>query len=165
MTGEDQTAGVVELEPSGTATEVPSGDDDLWEEFDQLADRAAAPVPARNATRSGKLGYQPALDGLRGLALLAILFYHAGFSWAPGAFLSVSTFFTLSGFLITALLLQDHAKSQRINRRSFYSRRIRRLLPTSLLAIVFIVFTAMKFGDHTQVSRLPGDALAGMANV
>src|SRR5690349_9348512 len=118
MSAEDQTAAVVELEPAADPTVDPSTDpstdlstgDELWDEFDQLGDRAAAPVPARNATRSGKLGYQPALDGLRGLALLAILFYHAGFSWAPGAFLSVSTFFTLSGFLITALLLQEHAK-------------------------------------------------------
>ena len=58
-----------------------------------------------------RLGYQPALDGLRGLALVAIVVYHAELPGAPGAFLSVSTFFTLSGFLITALAMTEFAST------------------------------------------------------
>src|SRR5262245_6648665 len=66
---------------------------------------------ARRTDAAGppKLGYQPALDGLRGLALPAIVVFHAELPFAPGAFLSVSTFFTLSGFLITALALSELA--------------------------------------------------------
>lgn len=119
--------------------------------------------PAR--TPSATLPYEPGLDGLRGLALLAIIVYHSGLDWAPGAFLSVSTFFTLSGFLITALLLAEHQRGGGISLRQFWSRRLRRLLPASLVAIAAITVAAMAFADSTQLSRLRGDALAATAYV
>lgn len=137
-------------------------------EADDVADRdtgddgggaGAAAVP-RN-----RLGYQPALDGLRGLALLAIFAFHAGFDWAPGAFLSVSTFFTLSGFLITVLLLDEFAAHGRIARRAFWARRFRRLLPASLLAILGIVVACALFADASQLARLRGDVIACLAYV
>ena len=56
-----------------------------------------------------RLEYLPALDGLRGACLLAVLFFHSGFAWMSGGFLGVSTFFTLSGYLITTLLLDERA--------------------------------------------------------
>jgi peptidoglycan/LPS O-acetylase OafA/YrhL len=61
--------------------------------------------PAGRTDKPEHLEYYASLDGLRGIALIAILFYHSGVNWIPGGFLSVSTFFTLSGFLITSLLL------------------------------------------------------------
>ena len=64
------------------------------------------------------LGYQPALDGLRAVAVLAVLLFHAGFDWFVGGWLGVSTFFTLSGFLITTLLLHDRTHGVPL-RRSF----------------------------------------------
>ncbi|MEZ5144346.1 MAG: acyltransferase family protein [Acidimicrobiales bacterium] len=120
---------------------------------------AATPSPGRS------LGYQPALDGLRGLAVLAIFAFHAGFTWAPGAFLSVSTFFTLSGFLITFLLLAEHERHGRIDRRAFWTRRARRLLPASLVTIAGIVLAAALFADAAQLQRLRGDVLAALAYV
>ncbi len=111
------------------------------------------------------LGYHPALDGLRGLALLAIIVYHSQVGWAPGAFLSVSTFFTLSGFLITGLLLVEHRRTRRISLGGFWSRRLRRLMPASTAAIIVIVFGAWVFGDSTQMARLRGDALSSLGYV
>ncbi len=124
---------------------------------------AAHDAPAKGPAPA--LGYQPALDGLRGLALIAIFVFHAGFDWAPGAFLSVSTFFTLSGFLITTLLLAEFARHDRIDRRAFWGRRFRRLLPASLVAIAGIVIASAFLGDAQQLSRLRGDVVAGLAYV
>jgi len=80
------------------------------------------------------LGYRPALDGLRAVAVLAVLVYHAG--WIPGGFLGVDVFFTLSGFLITTLLCQEHARTGTIAIGRFYVRRARRLLPA---LVVFLL--------------------------
>ena len=108
------------------------------------------------------IGYHPGLDGLRGLALLAIVVYHSGIGWAPGAFLSVSTFFTLSGFLITAVMLTEHERVGRVSLQGFWDRRLRRLLPASLAAIAAIVVAAAFLADSTQLARLRGDALASL---
>jgi peptidoglycan/LPS O-acetylase OafA/YrhL len=111
------------------------------------------------------LGYHPALDGLRGLALVAIIVYHSQVGWAPGAFLSVSTFFTLSGFLITSLLLVEHAGSGGVSLKGFWSRRLRRLMPASTVVIVVIALGTWVWGDTTQLSRLRGDALASLGYI
>ena len=123
-----------------------------------VSDRPTTSPPAR-------LAYEPSLDGLRGLALMAIIVYHSGLDWAPGAFLSVSTFFTLSGFLITALLLAEHQRDGGISLRQFWSRRLRRLLPASVAVIAAITAAAIWFADSTQLARLRGDALASLAYV
>ena len=118
-----------------------------------------------SATPRNLLGYQPALDGLRGLALIAIFFFHAGFSFAPGAFLSVSTFFTLSGFLITVLLIGEHRSAGRIDLKAFWSRRFRRLLPASLVVILTVVVVSWFLADASQLQKLSGDAIACLAYV
>ncbi len=111
------------------------------------------------------LGYQPALDGLRGLALMAIFFFHAEFLWAPGAFLSVSTFFTLSGFLITVLLIGEHRSSGTIALRDFWARRFRRLLPASLVVIAGVLLATKLWGSASQLSGLREDALSCLGYV
>ena len=111
------------------------------------------------------IGYHRGLDGLRGLALVAIFVYHSGAGWVPGAFLSVSTFFTLSGFLITALLLVERERTGRISLRAFWARRLRRLLPASLAAVSLIVIAAVALADSGQMGRLRVDALAALAYV
>ena len=80
-------------------------------------------------------GYQPALDGLRAVAVLAVIAYHLGYGWARGGFLGVDTFFVLSGYLITSLLLVEFAGARRIDLRAFWARRARRLLPALLLVL------------------------------
>ena len=91
-----------------------------------------------------KLGYRPALDGLRAVAVLAVLTYHAG--WIQGGFLGVDVFFTLSGFLITTLLCEEHARDGTIAIRRFYVRRARRLLPALVVLLLVcggILFATM----------------------
>ena len=117
----------------------------------------AAPAPARNPST-----YIPAFDGLRGFALCAVLLYHGGYSWLPGGFFSVSTFFTLSGFLITRLMLQEIQKKGRLAIGAFYLRRARRLLPAAILTLGFIVVFRSKFGAISP-ERLRGDVVAGLA--
>ena len=95
--------------------------------------------PSRQAARTApSLGYQPALDGLRALAVLGVLLYHARVSWAPGGFLGVDAFFVLSGFLITSLLVDEWRKHGRIDLRAFWVRRARRLLPALVLVVIAV---------------------------
>ncbi len=82
--------------------------------------------------------YRPALDGLRAVAVLAVIVYHVHEPWLPGGFLGVDLFFVLSGFLITSLLLVEHDRTKRINLSRFWSRRARRLLPAIVILLVVI---------------------------
>ena len=93
------------------------------------------PVSAPVSTGRYRLEYQPALDGLRGLAVLAVVCFHAGAGWAKGGFLGVSAFFTLSGYLITSLLVIEHERTGVIDLPAFYQRRARRLVPAGLLVL------------------------------
>ncbi|HEX2738760.1 MAG TPA: acyltransferase, partial [Acidimicrobiia bacterium] len=77
------------------------------------------------------LGYLPGLDGLRGLAVAAVVCFHGGWSWMRGGFLGVSLFFTLSGFLITSLLVAETNADGRVSLKRFWVRRARRLLPAA----------------------------------
>ena len=88
--------------------------------------------------RNRPFAYQPALDGVRALAIALVLLFHLGYGWMPGGYLGVSVFFTLSGFLITSLLLEEGRRKRSIRVRAFYARRIRRLLPASLVCIAGI---------------------------
>ncbi len=113
----------------------------------------------------GNSARQPALDGLRGLAVAGVLLFHAGFGWAGGGFLGVSIFFTLSGFLITSLLLQERDKTGRIALGHFWSRRARRILPAALVALAGIALYGLTVADAHQAARLPGDGLSALGEV
>ena len=114
----------------------------------------------RGATQSRVV----ALDGLRGLAVAAVLLYHSQFSWARGGFLGVSAFFTLSGFLITSLLLGSpgHAGTRL---RDFWARRARRLLPASMLTLVGVLIYGATVASADQLRMLRGDVLATLGYV
>jgi len=88
------------------------------------------------------ISYQPALDGVRALAVLAVLGFHAEVPGLSGGYLGVSVFFTLSGFLITSLLVNEAETTGRVSAGAFYARRARRLLPASVLCIALIVVLA-----------------------
>jgi hypothetical protein len=98
----------------------------------------------------GRLRYQPGLDGLRGLALVAMLAFHDG--RLRGGFLGLSTFFTLSGFLITGLLVSERSASGRVSLRRFFARRFRRLLPAALIGLVVAGAVTVVLHD-AQTSR------------
>ena len=97
-------------------------------------------------------------------AVLAVLFFHAGFPWARGGYLGVSTFFTLSGFLITSLLLVEHGATGRVALGRFWSRRLRRLLPASALTLAAVAIGSQVF-DELAVDGLRGDLLASLFQV
>ena len=84
--------------------------------------------------------YQPALDGVRALAVAIVLVFHQG--WLDGGYVGVSVFFTLSGYLITSLALVEHDRTGRLDVGAFYGRRIRRLLPASLACLAGVVVLA-----------------------
>lgn len=80
--------------------------------------------------------YIPAIDGLRALAVIAVMLYHLGFSWIPGGFLGVDLFFVISGYVITRLLLDSIEQSGGLDLRGFYLARARRLLPALLFTVI-----------------------------
>ena len=87
------------------------------------------------ATARG-IRYIPAIDGLRAIAVIAVMLYHLGYSWIPGGFLGVDLFFVISGYVITRLLLDSIARSGGLDLRAFYKARIRRLFPPLIFMIV-----------------------------
>ena len=87
------------------------------------------------ATERG-IRYIPAIDGLRAVAVIAVILYHLGFTWIPGGFLGVDLFFVISGYVITRLLLDSIQRSGGLDLRAFYFARIRRLLPPLIFMIV-----------------------------
>jgi peptidoglycan/LPS O-acetylase OafA/YrhL len=82
----------------------------------------------------------PAIDGLRAVAVAAVVFYHLGFAWIPGGFLGVDLFFVISGYVITRLLLDSIERSGGLDLRGFYKARARRLLPPMIFMIVVTAF-------------------------
>jgi peptidoglycan/LPS O-acetylase OafA/YrhL len=122
---------------------------------------------------TGALAYQPALDGLRGLAVAAVLLYHGAVvnrvewlsPWTKGGFLGVSAFFTLSGFLICSLLLAERSGSGTVSIRGFWLRRARRLLPAALLLLAAVTLLTPLVGSEAQLDRLPGDVWASLLYV
>ena len=107
----------------------------------------------------------PGLDGLRGLAVVGVLLFHGGFTWAKGGFLGVSTFFTLSGFLITNLLVREWDASNAIRLGRFWVRRFRRLLPAALVTIALVGLVWWRIGTPEQLAGLRADMLGALGYV
>jgi peptidoglycan/LPS O-acetylase OafA/YrhL len=110
--------------------------------------------------------YIPAIDGLRALAVIAVMFYHLGFSWIPGGFLGVDLFFVISGYVITRMLLDSIAQSGGLDLRGFYLARLRRLLPALLFMLTTTIIAVGIWAPDT-IKRLLVDtpfALTGTIN-
>ena len=105
-----------------------------------IADRPVQPpLPAGSDPGARReFSYQPALDGLRAVAVLSVLAYHFGAGWADGGFLGVDMFFVLSGYLITSLLLIERSRTGTIRFGAFWARRARRLLPAIFLVLIAV---------------------------
>lgn len=108
-----------------------------------------------------RLPHMPCLDGLRALAVGAVLLYHAGVPGIPGGFLGVEVFFTLSGYLITSLLLAERAATGSIDLAGFWLRRARRLLPALFAVLAVTVGYAVLFLPD-ELAGLRGDAASGL---
>lgn len=112
-----------------------------------------------------RLGHQPAIDGIRGVAVLAVVLYHAGVGWMGGGFLGVDAFFVVSGFLITTLLVDERAATGRIRFGAFWIRRVRRLLPAFLLLIVGIAGYIRWIAPAEAARSIRDDAVASLLYV
>ena len=95
-------------------------------------------VDGRVARRPSLDGHMDGLDGLRGLAVLAVLLFHLWPTLLPGGFIGVTLFFALSGYLITTILVRELEGTGSISLRTFYTRRVRRLMPASLLTLAVV---------------------------
>ena len=105
-------------------------------------------------TERPTIAYQPALDGLRAGAVIAVILFHGGVPGFDGGYLGVSVFFTLSGFLITSLLVHEHERTGRIDLARFYARRVRRLLPASAVCLIGIMLIGALTGLFDGVASL-----------
>jgi peptidoglycan/LPS O-acetylase OafA/YrhL len=112
-----------------------------------------------------RLPYWPALDGLRGLSLLAVLAFHGGLGWANGGLLGVSVFFTLSGFLITSLALAERRDTGGVAVTAFWARRARRLVPASILALLLATWVGVVVLPDPQLGALAADIRASLLQV
>lgn len=106
-----------------------------------------------------------ALDGIRGIAVAAVLVFHGGFAVASGGFLGVSTFFTLSGFLIASLLLTERATSDTVDLKTFWIRRFRRLMPAAVVTLGLIAAVSWTVPSVGRNDSLGGDLWAGLLYV
>src|SRR5688572_27979300 len=108
--------------------------------------------------------YLAGLDGLRALAVVAVMVYHANPGWLPGGFIGVEVFFVISGYLITLLLIGEHERTGRFALGSFWLRRARRLLPALFVLLAGItVYTAVFRRDALGLLR--GDVIAALTYV
>ncbi|MCL6517993.1 acyltransferase family protein [Alicyclobacillus sp.] len=109
------------------------------------------PKPTRSDAR-----YMPGLDGIRAVAVMAVVIYHLNTAWAPGGLLGVGVFFVLSGYLITDLLANEYRRTGRLHLRGFWARRFRRLIP-ALWLMIGMVCLWMALADPGRLSKLGGD--------
>src|SRR6476469_2449943 len=118
-----------------------------------------APAPPTTAAR---LAHQPALDGIRAFAVIAVILFHAGNTFAPGGFIGVDMFLVLSGFLITTLLLRELASTGRVAVKEFWMRRARRLLPALILVLVAVACFGAFVATDDEALGLRGDLLGSL---
>ena len=123
------------------------------------ADHASA--AAEQTSARPKSRYIPALDGLRTLAVVAVVLYHLNLTWAQGGLLGVTIFFVLSGYLITRLLLNEVAKTGRIDLKSFWIRRIRRLFP-AVVTVVVVTCALCTIFNHVMLTKMRPDILPSL---
>ncbi|MDP4648471.1 MAG: acyltransferase, partial [Ilumatobacteraceae bacterium] len=108
----------------------------------------------------GGIEYVAGLDGLRALAVMTVMAFHLGWSFVPGGAFGVSLFFTLSGYLITQVMLADHDRAGKVDLKRFWARRLRRLVPGSIVCLIAVTVVAL-FG-LLEGDRLRGDLLAAL---
>ncbi len=122
--------------------------------------QAGPPAQLADGGPEPSVGRIPALDGVRAIGIVLVLFFHGGFGWAGGGFFGVDVFFVLSGFLITGLLISEFRQNSHIGLVRFWMHRVRRLLPALLALLAAIALYAVFFASPDTLEQLRGDALA-----
>lgn len=117
--------------------------------------RSSAPVTAR-----GDRAFRPDIQGLRSVAVVLVVLYHAAVPGLSGGYVGVDVFFVISGFLITRQLVTEHLRSGRISLSGFYSKRIRRLLPPALAVVVVTMLVARWWGPSLQAPTVARDGIS-----
>jgi peptidoglycan/LPS O-acetylase OafA/YrhL len=112
----------------------------------------------------GASPYLPGLDGIRAIAVLAVIGYHLDPALLPGGLLGVGVFFVLSGYLITDLLLAGYERAGRVDLKGFWARRARRLLP-ALFVMLFVVLGWVTLFDHSELGAIRSDLLPAILYV
>jgi peptidoglycan/LPS O-acetylase OafA/YrhL len=118
---------------------------------------------ARRSPRA--LPHVPAIDGLRAVAVIGVMLFHGGVSWAPGGYLGVDVFFVLSGYLITTLLLRERVATGAIDLKQFWVRRLRRLAPALLVLLAAVGVAAPFLVEASERASVRGDGLAALGYV
>jgi len=127
-----------------------------------FAPPTSPPVDVReHNARISRVPYLPGLDGMRALAVVAVMVYHANSSWLPGGFLGVEMFFVISGYLITLLIIAERERSYTVSLINFWKRRARRLLPALYVMLVLVVAYTAVF-EPSALGQLRGDVIAGL---
>lgn len=127
--------------------------------------RIEEPLPSYGTSLGRGMGYLPGIDGLRGLAVLAVLAYHLDASWAAGGYLGVEVFFVVSGFLITSLLLAEQRERGDVDLLGFWRRRARRLLPAVFVLVGLVLAYAAVALPTGELRRFRGDGVASLLYV
>ncbi len=133
--------------------------------LEAMADATHAPArPQRAASNLSAVPYLPGLDGMRALAVVAVMLYHANSEWLAGGFLGVEVFFVISGYLITLLLMAERERTGTVSLGAFWMRRARRLLP-ALFLMLFLLLTYTWIFRSDTLGKLRGDLLGGLLYV
>jgi len=126
---------------------------------DPLLDKALE-TPDLTAARAGaKLDFRDDINGLRALAVLGVVIFHADRAWLPGGFAGVDIFFVISGFLISRIILAQCAAG-RFSLTMFYARRAKRILPALLVAVSFVWIVGWFMAAPTQFRDIGGGCSA-----
>ena len=129
-----------------------------------MSARSTVSRPATAEAGLSRVPYLPGLDGLRAIAVIGVIIYHAHHDWLPGGFLGVEVFFVISGYLITLLLMGERERTGHVDLRQFWARRFRRLLPALYVMMAFVaVYIAAFYPAAREQTR--GDFLAGILYV
>lgn len=106
-----------------------------------------------------KFGYRPDIDGLRAIAVMGVLLFHAQLSWVAGGFVGVDIFFVISGYLITSILIRELDETGKVDFLNFWARRTRRLLPSALLVIAVTLIASAFVLPNPELMHAASDAI------
>jgi peptidoglycan/LPS O-acetylase OafA/YrhL len=119
-----------------------------------------AVAPERQLNTTQRSDFRPDIEGMRAVAILIVVAFHAGFGWLRGGFVGVDVFFVLSGYLITDLVANEIEHTGRLNFARFYARRAKRLLPASILLVVVTLLLSFAILSPLEVANVARAALA-----